>query len=366
MDIAALLKNLMETPGPSGDESRIARLVEETWAPLTDGITYDRVGSVLAVKNGSGEATIDGRRPRILLAAHMDEIGLMVSGLVAHPDESGAGFLRITPVGGVDRRHLYAQQVVVHGKEDLPGVLAGLPKHLLPAGRTNRPYQFADLYIDTGLPYKRLKELVQIGDFATFYQPGLDLMNGRVAGKAIDNRGSIAAVTVCLDYLQKRQHDWDVVAVATTQEETRLLGAYISSFVSRPDAAIAIDVTFGKGPGAKGNDAFELGSGPAIGMGPNVHPGLRQGIMDAASSLEMSVSAEPHSRNSGTDAAGLQVAREGVPTAVVSIPLRYMHTMVETVAVKDIERVGKLLGETICQLDGDFIDKMTASMMEAK
>ena len=366
MDISALLTELMATPGPSGAEGRIAALIEERWTPLTDGITYDRSGTLLGVKYGRGEPSQDGRRPRILLAAHMDEIALMVSGLVAHPDESGAGFLRVTPLGGVDRRHLYAQEVVVHGVSDLPGVIGGLPRHMQPANQSRRPYEFDDLYVDTGLAYQALQEQVRVGDFITFYRPARKLLNGRLTGKAIDNRAAVAAVTVCLDYLQARQHEWDVIAAATTQEETRLLGACVASFVTRPDAAIAIDVTFGKGPGAKDHQTFELGSGPTLALGPNVHPGLYQGLNEAAKELEMSVSLETHTRNSGTDAAGLQLARAGVPTAVVGIPLRYMHTMVETVAIKDIKRAGTLLGEFICRLEADFMTQMAATLMETE
>ncbi|MCB8959285.1 MAG: M42 family peptidase [Ardenticatenales bacterium] len=366
MDISALLTELMETPGPSGAEERIAALIEARWQPLTDGITYDRSGTLLGVKYGSGEPAGAGRRPRILLAGHMDEIGLMVSEIVAHPDKAGQGFLRVAPLGGVDRRHIYAQQVVVHGKQELPGIIGALPGRMLPEERASKPYEFGDLCVDTGLSYEALNEQVHIGDFITFYQPARKLLNGWLTGKAIDNRAAVAAITVCLEYLQSRDHAWDVIAAATTQEETRLLGAFTSSFVTRPDAAIAIDVTFGKGPGAKDHQTFELGSGPTLAIGPNVHPGLHKGLKAAASELEMSVSLETHTRNSGTDAAGLQLARAGVPTAVVGIPLRYMHTMVETVAIKDIKRVGTLLGEFICGLTLDFTDQMAAALMETE
>jgi endoglucanase len=154
------------------------------------------------------------------------------------------------------------------------------------------------------------------------------------------------------------------VAVATAQEETRLLGAFTAAFSQQPDAAIAIDVTFGNGPGTNDEGTFELGSGPVIEIGPNVHPGMYKGLKDTADKLEMKNNHGFHSRASGTDAYGVQIAREGIPTGLVSIPLRYMHTMVESIDMKDVERAGKLLGEFIANLESDFVEKLTKIMME--
>ncbi|MBE2224314.1 MAG: M42 family peptidase, partial [Anaerolineae bacterium] len=183
-------------------------------------------------------------------------------------------------------------------------------------------------------------------------------------GKSLDNRASVAAVTVCLKYLNGRFHKWDVVAVATAQEETRLLGAFTATFSQQPDAAIAIDVTFGKGPGATDERSFELGSGPVIEIGPNVHPGMYEGLKDIADKMEMKNNIGFHSRYSGTDAYGVQIARDGIPTGLISIPLRYMHTMVESIDMKDVERAGKLMGEFIATLEDNFVEKLTKRMME--
>jgi endoglucanase len=302
----------------------------------------------------------------------MDEIALMVRQIVsASPadgdagDERGYGFLRLSRVGGVDLRHLYGQQIVVHGQRNLPGVLAALPVHMLPPDRGDRPYDLDELVADAGLPLAELRKLVSVGDFVTFRQPLRRLLNDRVSGKALDNRASVAAVTVALDYLQKRDHLWDVIAVATVQEETRLLGAFTSAYAEQPDLAVAIDVTFGKGPGSKDGLVFELDEGPTLGLGPNVHRGIYDALKSAAEALELAVHVDPHSRASGTDAFGLQIARAGIPTGLVSIPLRYMHTMVETVALKDVGRAGRLLGEFAAQLEADFLEKTARTMMEA-
>lgn len=357
MDIYKLLKTLTETPGPSGYEEQIASVVAELWQPYTDNITRDQLGNLIATKEGQPP---NGRR-RILLACHMDEIGLMVRDIEAH---NGNGFLRLVPVGGVDTRQLFGQQVVVHGRKNLPGVVGCLPGYLLPEEKHGRPFDYDSLLVDTGQPMATLTELVSIGDFISFRQPLYKLQQNRVSGKALDNRASIAAVTVCLEYLQSRHHQWDVLAVATVQEETRLLGAYTTAHHLQPDAAIAIDVTFGNGPGASEHVTHELGSGPCLDLGPNVHTGMFRALRQTADSLEMSVNIETHQRASGTDAHGLQIARAGVPTAIVSIPLRYMHTMVESLAIKDIERTGRLLGEFIATLDDTFSSKLVDSLLE--
>jgi tetrahedral aminopeptidase len=368
MDLFKTLQKLTETAGPSGRETDIATTVVELWQPLADEVRQDRIGNVIAIKRGDGE----GQRPGLLLAAHMDEIALMVKQLVSYPEEAAstgteqlAGFLRVTSVGGVDLRHLYGQQVLVHGRRELPGIIGALPSHLMPEDRKDKPYNYDELVVDTGLSLAELRELVTVGDFVTFRQPLRRLLNQRVTGKALDNRASVAALTVSLDYLQGRQHAWDVMCVATIQEETRLLGAFTSAYAQQPDLAVAIDVTFGKGPGAKDGTVFELNDGPTLGLGPNVHPGVYQALKEAATALEMRVHVDPHTRASGTDAFGLQIARAGIPTGLVSIPLRYMHTMVETVALKDVRRSGRLLGEFAARLDADFLDTLARDMMEA-
>ena len=358
MDTFKLLQTLTETPGPSGNEQAIANVVEEWWQPYATRFVKDRVGNLMAVKEGSG----DTPRRSILLAAHMDEIALMVHQIVAHNEN---GFLRVTNVGGVDIRHLYGQLVVVHGQnKSFSGVLGSLPKAMLPPEKQNKPFGYEELVVDVGLPFAEVKAEISVGDFISFRQPLRKLQNGRIAGKALDNRASVAAVTICLDYLSQRTHSWDVVAVATVQEETRLLGAFTSAHSQEPDAAIAIDVTFGKGPGANDSGTFELGSGPSLDLGPNVHTGMYKALKETAAALEMSVSTGTHSRASGTDAFGVQVARSGIPTGLISIPLRYMHTMVESVSLKDVERCGRLMGEFIARLDDEFLDKLAAEMME--
>jgi putative aminopeptidase FrvX len=180
-----------------------------------------------------------------------------------------------------------------------------------------------------------------------------------VSGHSLDNRASVAALTVCLEELKSRAHNWDVWAVASTQEEVTLGGAQTSAFEVHPSIAVAVDVTFGKGPGANDWQTHALGKGITLGLGPNIHPFIHKRFVEIVKKAEIPFSVEPMPKMSGTDAISMQVTAEGIPTMVVSIPLRYMHTPVELVSVKDIQRAGRLLAEFVVSLEADFIEKIT-------
>lgn len=354
-ELLPFLKSLITTPGLSGYEGTVRKLIEDAWRPLTDELSVSQLGSLHGLKKGNrldhddGKGTDQTSRPSILLAAHMDAIGLMVTGIVED-------FLRITQIGGLDSRVLPGQLVTVHGRQELPGAIVMPPANLLPKGAQSGPVDLQYLLVDTGLPARRLERLVRVGDLISFSQEPMDLKEETLAGHSLDNRASIAALTQCLHELQGRLHYWDTWAVATVQEEETMAGALTSAYQLRPDLAVAIDVTFGKGPGTPDHKAFALGKGPVLGWGPNIHNGLHLALKQLADRLEMAYSIEAMPRHSGTDAYALQVAAEGIPTMVVSIPLRYMHTPVEVVSIKDIRRVGHLLAEFITWLEPDFME----------
>lgn len=357
MDTFKLLQTLTEVPGPSGFEQSAADVLQELWEPYVDSLAVDRVGTVLGLKKGQGSEP----RPRLLIAAHLDEIGLLVANI---EEKHGFGYLRLTSLGGVDIRHVHGQIVEVHGRRTLTAVLAGPPTTMQQEERKGKPYNYEELIADVGLPYEKVQELVSIGDYVTFRQPLRKLQGRRVTGKALDNRSSVAALTLCLEHLNGRSHTWDVLAAATSQEETRLLGAYTSAHAHEPDAALAIDVTFAKAPGISGDQLLELGDGPALDLGPNVHPGMFAALQEAADAIEMKVHIETHNRASGTDGFALQVARAGIPTGIIGLPLRNMHTVVEVVDMDDVERCGRLMAEFIIRLDNQFLDNLAKGMME--
>lgn len=345
-DILPFLKSLISVSGLSGHEAPVAKLIEAKWRPLVDETSLSRVGSVHGLKKGSGKSP----RPSMMIAAHMDAIGMMVSGIVD-------GFLHITNIGGIDVRVLPGAQVTVHADngEELPAVIAMPPARFLPESEGDGVVGIKHLLVDTGLSQREAEKKVRVGDLVSFANEPMELAGDVLSGHSLDNRASVAALTVCLEELQGKDHVWDVWAAATVQEETSYLGGYTSAFQLRPDIAVAVDGTFGKGPGANGWQTHPMGKGVGICLGPNMHPYLHKKLSELADQLEIPWFLDVTPKHSGTDAYPMQTTLEGIPTALVEYPLRYMHTTVESVSVKDLQRVGRLLAEFIVSLDADFV-----------
>jgi len=333
-------KSLLTAPGPSGREGTVAERIAALWEPLADEVYRSPLGSVHALKRGRGAEP----RNKILFAAHMDTIGLIVSQIEGE-------FLRVQPIGGLDPRVLPGQPVVVHGREPVPGLLVAPPDHLLPPDLRGKPVPVEYLLVDTGLPARRLRRFVQVGDAITFGTAPEKLEGDLIRGPGLDNRASVAALTGALELLRERPVLWDAVFVATVQEEETLGGALTSAFAERPRIAVAVDVTFATGPGGGEEKGFPLGEGITLGWGPNIHPAVHRRFKELAERLEIPHQVEYLPTHSGTDAMALQVAAEGAPGMVVSIPLRYMHTPVEMVSVKDVRRAARLLAEFVAALD---------------
>ena len=347
-DIKKLLLEMMRTAGLSGFEEPIRQVIQEAWQPLTTEINVSKLGSLHALKPGRAKAP----RKSVLIATHMDAIGMMVTRI-------DAGFLHISAIGGVDNRVLPGQLVKVYGTEELPGVIVQPPEHTLPKEAQSGPVPLEHLLVDTGLSTRQVNTKVKIGDLVSFDTDPIEMNGEYIAGHSLDNRASVAALTVCLDLLQKRDHEWDVWAVATTQEEENLGGALTSGYELRPNLGVVIDVTFAKGPGTTDYRTFEMDKGTTILWGPNAHPKLYKEVEELAKKHEFLFSKEIHERSSGTDAILLQLAGEGIPTMILGIPIRYMHTPVEMAQFKDIERAGRLLAEFISSLDDAFMSKLS-------
>ncbi|MEO8397093.1 MAG: M42 family peptidase, partial [Chloroflexota bacterium] len=260
-DLKAHLKTMVETHAPSGYEEPIRNVLRQEWAGLVDSMETDKLGSLIGIKRAT--QPLDPPR-KIMLAAHMDELGMMVRDVVD-------GFIYVHRVSGVDNRIMLSQPVMVHGKREIPGIVASVPPHLLNADQRQKYPTFDELIIDVGLPAAEVEDLVHIGDLITPDAPMIDLNGTRIAGKAMDDRACVAAMTVCLNELKSLQHQWDVYAVATVQEETGLYGAATSAYKIQPDIAIALDVTFASQPGVDSDTGHDIGGGPVISMGPNFH-----------------------------------------------------------------------------------------------
>ena len=349
-ELLAFLKNLITTPGLSGYESPIRQLIEEVWRPLTNEMTVSRLGSLHALKRGSAAEP----RSSLMITAHMDIIGLMVTSI---SDE----FLHVTEVGGIDPRVLPGQPVTVHGRKELPGLIVQPPAHLLPPENNHGPVKLENLLVDLGLEGAEVKRLVRPGDLVSFAQPPIEMQDEVLVGRSLDNRASIAVLTGCLQELKSRPLRWDLWAVASTQEEETLGGGATSTYQLHPDLAVILDVTFASSPGSSGYKTFPMGEGLTLGYGPNVHPALHKAFKELAEKLEIPCKDEFMPRHSGTEAYSIQVAAEGMPTMIIGIPIRYMHTQVEMVSMKDISRTGRLLAEFTASLDEKFMDKLNWS-----
>lgn len=338
-----LLKASTAAPGPSGREQPANTVIAEHWTPLTDDIRTDALGNLIALQRGNGPEP----RPALMLAAHMDEIGFIVTGIEGD-------FLRIHAIGGIDRRVILGLEVTVHGKHALPGVIGTRPPHVLSQDERSTTIAWHELFVDVGLPAGEVADLVRVGDTVTVDRDLAALKNDRVAGKALDDRACIVAITLALQALRQRAHAWDVYAVATVQEEVGLFGAITGAFGLNPDVAVALDVTFGQQHNDTDPGTFALDKGPTIALGPNFHPQVVARLMAAAKAEEIPYQPEPVSGGSGTDAWGIQVAREGIPTGLVELPLRYMHQPVETAAIRDVERAGRLIASFAARLEPEF------------
>jgi putative aminopeptidase FrvX len=351
MDTASLLKELTEARGPSGYENEIREVVRGRFAAHAHEVRADAVGSLIAVRRGEGDIGPREVRPSVMLAGHMDEIALMVT-------QVEKGFLRVTQIGGFDPRVLFGQEVVVHGVRELAGVVVSVPPHFTEPADREKPVPLEKLFVDVGLPPGEVQSLVRVGDVVTLRARWTPLAGGYAACKSMDDRAAVAVIAMCLEELSLRRHSWDVYGVATVQEEATLLGAAAGAFAVQPTLAVAIDVTFGAQPGLSAAETVKMDGGPSIAMGPNIHPRIFERLVSSAKALELPHQIEPVPGNSGTDAWAIQVSRSGVPCGLLGIPLRYMHSSVETVCLRDIERTAKLLADFIARLDIGFADSL--------
>ncbi|MGJ3239639.1 MAG: M42 family metallopeptidase [Anaerolineae bacterium] len=355
-DLKEHLRSLVDAHAPSGHEAPVREIIRESWTGIVDDFDQDKLGSLIGVKR----ATRPLNQPRkIMLAAHMDEIGMMVRDIVD-------GFIYVHRISGVDNRVMLSQPVIVHGREALRGVVASTPPHLMTDAQNKKYPTFNQLVIDVGLPAEEVARLVRPGDLITPDTPMVDLNGQLVAGKAMDDRACVAAVTFALHELQSMQHQWDVYATATVQEESGLIGARTAATYIQPDIAIALDVGFAEQPGISADDAITMGDGPAVALGANIHPQLFDKLIDVAKQYEIKHQIEPAPAATGTDAWAIQVARDGIPTALLSLPLRNMHSPVETVDLRDIERTGRLLASFIASLDADFLQAIAWQELQAE
>ena len=348
-----MVARLAGATGLPGHEDAVAAVVEELWRPYADELRRDALGNVIAVVRGEGLSLPGGRRASVMWAAHMDEIGMVVAAI----EEDG--FLRVDAVGGVDARTLLGQEVTVHTTQGpLAGIVGTKPPHLTTAEEARKVPRLRDLFIDVGLPAAEVRQRVRVGDPISVRQSPARLQGQRLTAKSLDNRAGVAVLTAALDELRRRRHAVDVYAVATVQEEVGLRGAATSAYGLEPTLAIAVDVTFGDQPGLSEAKTTQLGKGPALARGANIHPQVFEALQAAARAEGIATQVEPIPGASGTDAWAIQIAREGIPTGLVSVPLRHMHSPVEVVDLGDVGEAGRLLAAMAARLDEAWVSRL--------
>ena len=344
MSTPDLLDKLLRAGAPSGYEGPAAEVWRQA-ASFAD-VSVDGIGSTIA---RVGEAS-----PTLAVVGHIDEIGLIIT----HVDEQG--FLWFAPVGGWDPQILVGQRVEVRGKDGpVPGVAGRKPIHLLEPDQRKKVVELKSMHIDIGASDREEAEaLVRVGDPVVIDAEPMAVAGDRLVSRAMDNRlGAYVALESLRRCAEGKGPGGSFAAVAAVQEEIGLFGARTAAFQVRPDIAIAVDVTHATD--APGVDEKEIGrhpfgSGPAIGRGSTLSPKVFELLVETAEAEGIEYSISASGRGTSTDADVLQISRAGIPTGLVSIPLRYMHSPVEMVDLRDVEAVVKLLAAFGERLSSDW------------
>lgn len=340
-----LMIKLCDSFGVSGNEGNLHGILTEYFDEFCDEFKVGPLGDFIAIKKGTSQG-----RFKIMLAAHADEVGLMVRNI----DERG--FVGLANVSGVDPKTLPGSEVIIRGKQNVFGVVGAKPPHVLTPEDMKKAVKMEDLLIDVGMTREEAVKVISVGDFITIKRRSAKLVGDYITAKALDNRCSIAALYECCKELSKMLHTADVYLTMTTQEERGHHGARVSAYEINPDIGIAVDVDFGD-KYAYSDAVSECGKGVEISVGPTFHNKLSQRLMEIGDKYNIPYEIDVTSNAPGTDGEALQITREGIPTGLVSIPLRYMHTSTEVVNYKDVIEAGKLLALFISSVKdwGDII-----------
>ena len=339
MDIFETIQKLCSAPAVSGFEHTAARRAALILERYADEVCTDALGNVIGVRRAAREGA-----KCLLLDAHIDEIGMIVSG---YADD----FLKFETVGGVDMRMLPAREVRVMTDPPLCGVITCLPPHIQTAEDMNKSIPKDKLYIDLGI--KNARERVPVGTPVVYNADCVRLQNDFISGRALDDRAGFAALLLALDMLRGKRLNIDIAIMGSVQEEVGCRGAKVGSYTVNPDFAIAVDVTHGTTPDAGAPRTFECGSGVAIGLGPNLNRSISDVLSKIARDKKIPHTLEVMEGETGTNAWPIQVARCGIPTGLLSIPLRYMHTPFETLSEADVRATARLICEYILQLSAE-------------
>ena len=333
-EVSALLEKLCNASGVSGAEKEAAAVAAEFLSEYMP-VSVDALGSVTGTADGDG--------PHILLDAHLDQIGLVVTAI------DSDGFLKVTKCGGADIRVLAASEVTVHGKEKLFGVITSTPPHLTTPDDSGKAKGFDDIAVDIGMSRDEAVKYVSLGDRITFNGEYKHLLGNRICSPSVDDRAGVAAILRSLQILKDKQHGCKISVLFSVQEETGGSGASAGAFAAQADEAIAVDVSFAKAPSVSGDKYASLGGGAMIGYGPSLDFAMSKKLTEIAEKNGIANQSEVMGGKTGTNCDNIQVAGKGVKTALISVPLRNMHTAAEVCDLADIESTAKLIAGYIAE-----------------
>ena len=332
------LERLCTCTAPSGFESPAADVAAELLRPLVDEVSIDRMGNVLGVRRSKTPGA-----PKLLLDAHLDEIGLIVTGVED-------GFLRFRSIGGVDPRMLPGRELVVLTDPPLRGLVA------CPAeGDEDKSVPLNELYVDVGLSQKEAERAIPVGTPMVYRAGCFPLGEEQMCGKSMDDRACFVTLLRAAELLRDKELDVELHILGSTREEVSGAGAVVGTWAVAPDFCVAVDVTHGKTPDGPADKTFELGGGPAIGVGPNMTRWMTERMIAKAKEHGIPYQMEIMSGHTGTNGWEMQISREGVATSVLSLPLKYMHTPVETLSLADMEGVAQLLAAFVENLGKEAV-----------
>ena len=332
------LERLCTCTAPSGFEGPAAAVAAELLRPLVDEVSIDRMGNVLGVRRSKTPGA-----PKLLLDAHLDEIGLIVTGVED-------GFLRFRSIGGVDPRMLPGRELVVLTDPPLRGLVA------CPAGGDeNKSVPLNELYVDVGLSQEEAERAVPVGTPMVYRAGCFPLGEDQMCGKSMDDRACFVTLLRAAELLRDKELDVELHILGSTREEVSGAGAVVGTWAVAPDFCVAVDVTHGKTPDGPADKTFALGGGPAIGVGPNMTRWMTERMIAKAKEHSIPYQLEIMSGHTGTNGWEMQISREGVATSVLSLPLKYMHTPVETLSLADMEGVAQLLAAFVEHLGKEAV-----------
>ncbi len=331
MDIKETLRILTEQTGVSGDEFAASRTALELLKQYAPSAEIDSFGNVTALIMAQQE-----NAKTLMLDAHIDQIGMIVTYI------NSEGFLKVGACGGLDMRTMLAQSVTVHGREEVQGVICTLPPHV--STDHSKVPEVGELAIDIGMSKEQAEAVISLGDRVTV-NSAFRSLGGRISAPSVDDRSGVCVILRALELLKSRRLRYNLAVCFSAQEETGERGAKQAAYRLNPDEAIVVDVSFGRTPDSSAHETAELCSGAMIGVSAVLDRGITNSLIAIAQDKKIPYTMEVMPSSTGTNADAISVSRSGVKCCTVSIPIRYMHTAIETVDPVDIEAAAQLISE---------------------